>query len=439
MIDGDLVRDALDELVPPFTADGADWASIVRQAERAHTQAVASSPATPIKGTRRARLAAVPVAAAIAAVVLLVLLWPASSSPTVLDNALAAFGMNPVTHVVLQANIGSYSLDLRTGKRTTVSGREDIWYDARRGFLDKQTFNGVPSGTLFVPEKLTQPQATLPAPASQFITSSRAQFVTSYRAQLRAHAFRVTGTGQIAGIPVYWLSSPPTYIGRDPNRKKVEQVAISRATYKPVYFRTLYNNKVLSGSGQRILAVETTMSAPTTLNGSHPVSPSEWGWDIGFPTITLKQARASAPNAIIPTAIDALRLSWTGTTPFTYGTKQLRPGYFVALGNPIDALWLYYGKPYNTGLPNGEQPGFTAPYIEVFEFPHSNQITRTYAARFPEDGTVIIDGLTAIGPGRANFPLTGAHTATLKTRGSYILVQASSDQLAVAAANAMSK
>jgi hypothetical protein len=367
--------------------------------------------------TRMAGLVKLPSLAAVAAIVALVFLWPFSSSPSVLDSALAAIGSAPVTHVVLQEDLGSYLIDLRSGKRTATSGREEIWYQPNRGLLTESSFDGKHAGTELVPATIQG----MSSGAANYVSA----FASGYRAKLRRHAFHVTGSGTLYGTAVYWISSTPTFIGRDPNRRQVEQVAISKTTYKPLYFRDLYNNHVVPGSQQRVLSIETTATAPPALNKHRPML-TTYGWGVGYPSLTLKQVRATRPRPLIPAKVAGLRLSWTGSSPFDRGPNGL----------PIIGVWLYYGALYNTGLPNDIQPAFTAPYIEVFEFPHANLLTRFYSGRFPAHGVAVIDGLPSRGPGvGAEY---GAHTATLQTRGLYLLIQASTRSLAIATARAVS-
>jgi hypothetical protein len=350
-----------------------------------------------------------------AAAVVVVLLWPFAPSPSVLDNALAAIGTRPVTHVVLESELGSYLLDLRTGKRIATSGRQDIWYQSTRGLLVRWTFRGVPSGTVFYPRSKLVPGS------SRYVS----QFVLSYRAKLRAHAFHVTGRGIVAGTAVYWLSSTPTYIGRDPTRKQVQQVAVSRATYKPVYFRVLYNDRIVPGTAQRVLSIATLNAAPSGLRG-HRSMTTGVGWDLGYTPIPLTQARAQRPRPIIPPEIAGLRLTWTGNSPFITGPN----------GVTVHGVCLYYGTVVKTGLPNDDQPSFTGAYIEVVEFPHANRMTRFYAGRFPANGAALINALPAQGPVVDDV---GAHTATLQTNSGYVLIQASTDRLAIEAARALSR
>jgi hypothetical protein len=416
----DSIIDRLDQLVAPFPNDEGDWDQVV---ERVGLNRIAS-PARPPRHRRRSRLrlTTVPAVAAVAGAIALALLWPFSSSPSVLDNALAAVGTGPITHVVLEENLGSYLLDLRTGKRTATTGREEIWYQPNRGLLTQSTFNGSRAGVRFLPAliKITADRLTYyrPTDVGEFVTP----FVAGYRAKLRAHAFHLSGSGTLAGVPVYWISSTPAYLGRDPSRKQVEQVAISKTTYKPLYFRTLYNGHVVPASEQQVISIETTTTAPVMLKRYqrlHQLSPG-FGWSTGYPQLTLTQTRAIRPRPLIPMHISGLRLSWTGSSPYNIGPNDL----------PIPGVWLYYGSLYNTGLPNDTQPGFKNPYIEILEFPHANPLTRVYAGRFPANGTAVINGLPAQGPGA----ILGAHTATLQTHGFYLLIQASSAQLAIAAA-----
>src|SRR5665213_702745 len=65
----------------------------------------------------------------------LVVAWPFGGRKSVLSQAAAAIGDRPVTHVVIEFGIGDALVDLRTGRRSPVEGRMQIWYDPRRGVL----------------------------------------------------------------------------------------------------------------------------------------------------------------------------------------------------------------------------------------------------------------------------------------------------------------
>lgn len=378
---------------------------------------VATAPV--VRRPRPAETLAISGAVVAAAIAALVLLWPFGSSPSVLENALAAIGSRPITHVVLESDLGSFWLDLRTGKRTPTSGRQEYWYQPGRGLLMQWTFPGARPQREFLPWTPPGggPRINLGGSALGLYVT---RFVISYRDALRQHAFHVVGTGTIGSVPVYWISSTPAYIGRDPERKRVEQVAISKATYEPLYVRFLFNDRVIPGSSVRVLSAGTTDNRPAGFQSRHQTS-TGFGWQLGYTEIPLAQARL---RPFLPRQVAGIRLSWTGDTPFVAGPN----------GVTIPGRCLYYGPVDRTGLPDADQPAFRGRYVEIVEFPSANPLTRFYGGRFPSDGRILIDGLTAQGPVVADLAV---HVATLRAHGTYFLIQASDARLAVAAARAV--
>jgi len=349
-------------------------------------------------------LASAPVLALAAAILAVVLLWPFASSPSVIDNALAALGTRgPVTHVVLETSLGSYILDLRTGARTPVSGRAEIWYRPGVGLFARWSFRGSSVHTNFLPVGLSGDGSDA--------------FAASYREQLITHQFHVTGTGKIGRTPVYWIESTPQILG-SPDRTQVEQVAISKTTFKPLFSRRLLNGRIELGSGERVVSIETTDHAPAGLQGTSVRFGSPgYGLPGGFPPLSMKAARSLRPPLIIPSLLDGLHLVLLTQSPATATeVSQFRfPG-----------AELYYGSLLNTGLPNDREPDTTGlkPYLSITEFTRPNAFTRATRGYFPPAGSALIGGsAVSYGPG-----------ASLRTHdGLYVLIAGSSDTLVLAA------
>lgn len=172
----------------------------------------------------------------------------------------------------------------------------------------------------------------------------------------------MTGTGHIGKTPVYWVESTPWIVG-GPSRTQVEQVAISKATYKPLYSRLLLNGHIEHGSGTRVLSIETTNSAPVSLRGTNPRFSLGSGYFIptGYPPMTLKQAGAIHPSPRIFHRIAGLRLVLVAQTPAAATSVSQ---------NRFPGASFYYGSLLNTGLPNDKEPDMTGltPYLAVTEF-----------------------------------------------------------------------
>jgi hypothetical protein len=340
-----------------------------------------------------------------AAIIALAFLWPFSSSPSVLDNALAAIGSRPVTHVVLEDNLGSYLLDPHTNKRMPTRSRVDIWVRPAHGILIRTTFLGTRTA-VYVPFARTY--------LHTYMDRIPLSFASGYRAHLRAHSLRVSHAGTIDGKPVYWIEGKPRFFG---GHSEVEQVAISKTTYKPLYYRYLRDGRIERGSGVRVLSIETTNLMPP----APPSSRFPYSQSFGYRSMTLKQALAMRPRPRIPEQIGGLRLAVVGHSPFQTGAN---------LNMPVPGVWLYYGTAPNTRLPTDIQPSYKGAYIEIFEFPHANPVTHYYAGHFPSDGVAVIDALSATGH---------LHTATIKTHNRYYIINASSDNYAKEAALAAAR
>lgn len=371
---------------------------------------------------RSVALVGVPAFALAAALAVAVLLWPFKSSPSVLQNALAAIGSGSVTHVVVQNDVGATMLDLKTGRTTPVSGRISVWYAQKHGILYEPSFRGVGEGTLFFPT----PKNFRPA-RPDIIT----EFVTDYRAALRAHQARLVGSGTYRGMPVYWIDGQPRYEGRAPTLAIVAQVAVSKATFKPVFVRRLINGKPVVGSGERVFSITTSNSGPPQLYKGTLVPIV--GWFGGYPEISRARAKAMRPTPVVPDRIGALKLSWVGSSGFYSDPNG---------AHELPGVWLYYGPIDVTGIPNGSEPGYTGRWVQIIEFTTRDALVRQYRGHFPSGGQAVIDGFGGLlgnpVPGSLNHPTLG-HTATLEAHGRYYIIMATTTTDAIAAARIVAR
>jgi hypothetical protein len=265
-------------------------------------------------------------------------------------------------------------------------------------------------GTAFVPARLITQGAL------------SAIFLASYREQVIEHSFHVTGTGHIGKTPVYWIESTPQILG-GPSRIQVEQVAVSKSTYKPLYSRLLLNGHLELGSGIRVVSIETTNRAPVNLRATNPRSSLGSGYFFpgGFPPLSLKQARAKHPSLLIRPRIGGLRLVLVTQTPAA--TTSNSP-------NRFPGATFYYGRLLNTGLPDDKEPDMTGlkPYLSVDQYTRPNALTRFFRAFFPPEGSALIDYFLVSRP---------SSSATISRGRISIVIKGSSDALVVAAARAL--
>jgi hypothetical protein len=326
------------------------------------------------------------------------------SQMTLVDQALAAIGSGQTIHVVLDEGRTTQLVDLRTGKTTLLRSRVEVWSDPKLGTLWVSTLDGEPTQTLDAPASKNAP-----------VFASWQPFVTGYRTQLRSGAFHLVGTGQIEGQPVDWIASKPMTMGA--LGKEVTEIAISRATYKPLYFRQRINGVVDRGSGVRVTTAETLPPRPALFaHRTIPFGPGlrvSSGPGTGIPT-TLRDARAAMnPDPVVPSAaIAGLRRTWVGMPDY------LAPPYNSYL-DQIGGVQLYYGRLDSTG-----HPTYQGSFISITEFPHRNAV-------------VTFNGVSLFRQGAAIITTHTDTIATMKTHGLYVIIQAGSQAEALSAARAL--
>jgi hypothetical protein len=340
-------------------------------------------------------------------VAVLAVAWPFGGGSSVLAQAAAAIGNRPVTHVVIEYGLGGSLVDLRSGKRTPVYSRSETWYDPQRGLLALVSFRGQPVTTVLIRTGAKQP----PIDTSQ-------TFLASYKARLRAGAFHVTGSGTIDGTPVYWIASKPSWqvswpFSTGAVQKQVEQIAISKTTYKPIYMRTQIDGHIQPASGVRIIKAETIAPQPSLFAHAHASTASLGaGYNGWSPQTTLAQAQAAMgrPPVVPATLIAGLKRTWIG-----------QPSYLSAFNSYKDQLVgvdLYYGRLD----PNNYGPPYQAPFFSITEFPRANVfVTEQGLSYFPDNNQAILED----------------NTATLKVGGLYIIITASDPTHALTAAKAV--
>lgn len=414
----DIVEEALDELTPPFPVEDGDWADVLaRAAAESNGSTVATRPSrlpnARGRSARRGLRLALTVAAAAALIAATVSLWPSHGSSSVLASALAAIGRGSVTHVVLLNGGNSALVDLHTGARTPVQGRTEIWSDPQRGMVVVTSFRGRVTGRYFIP------------PASAQSSSSFETLLTGYRSDLRAHRYRITGSGIVAGTPVYWIESTPTWVTNLTGSavyKVADQIAISKTTYKPILERRLSDGNTVPGSTRRILAAETTAARPSLFNRHRYTSLPEWGWGATSLSLTAAEIRARLHHAAVyPKQVGNLKLTWQGESPYTLGN-----------GAEITGISLYYG-PLNTNTGRGGtvgDPDYSGSYVSINEFATKNVITQSLGPEhFPTNGKAILDAPD----------LSLGNSATLRTHGLFVIIRGSSDKNVLAAARQLAK
>jgi hypothetical protein len=320
---------------------------------------------------------------------------------TLIDRAIAAIGTGPTTHVVLDEGLGTRLVDFRTGRTTPASMRIEFWSDPKLGTLRISTLNGKPLQTIFVPPSRSAPEPDWWRP-----------FVTGYRSQLRAGAYHLIGNGQMAGQAINWIASKPQSF-RDASsgalHEEVREIAISRSTYLPLYWRIRIDGVIQPDSGVRVISAETLPRRPSLFAHRRPLS-GAFGSTPSAPPTTLAQARAAMnPDPVVPPErLAGLRRTWVGLPRYLRAFNSYR--------DQIGGVELFYGHIDYAGF-----PVYGGSFISITEFPHRNPVIDFQGlALFPDDAAIITN-----------------RTATMKTHGLYVIIEAGSPGDTLAAARAL--
>jgi hypothetical protein len=404
---------ALDELVAVPDASG-DWDDVLRRAhllrEIERTLDKPSQHASVDRRLSRGRhvmlrilgrkaILTVVLALLIAAVAALVPGRIDHSRTTLIDRAIAAIGNGRMSHIVLDRP-GKQLVDFRTGRTTLVQTRSEVWADPKLGTLGLTTLDGKPLQSVFIP----------PSPNAAELDASQ-PFVKGYRSKLRSGDYHPVSSGRIGGQPVEWIAGKAVAMNDATGTMhfEVQEVAISRATYKPLYIRTRLDGVIQPDSKVRVITAETLPPRPSLFTHRHPF---EDGFKItaSAPATTLREARAAMnPDPIVPPSrLATLQRSWVGL-----------PRYFAGLSGKlrqIGGIELFYGRTDFLG-----NPIYRGSFISITEFPHKNPAVTDQGTRlFPQDSAIVSDG-----------------TATMKARGLYIIINAGSTSQAITAARAL--
>lgn len=401
------IRSEFDRLVPATTAS-PDWADVAVRA------CGLSVPAR-----RRRRLMRIaPLAVAAAAALVLVLAWPfgGGSSGTVLERAAAAIGDGPVVHVVIQDGFGGTLVDLASGARSQIHQQDEFWYDPGRGVHEVETFGGVVQEDLsYTPAKVTYLQKTLGVLATGYVKS------------LQDGTARLLGQGVVNGQPVYWIRVDTQWLPDSSDGKLHEwahDVAVSQATYKPVATRETRDGQVSPDGLSIILNIETLPSGSGDITGADRTGSVRGP----FRTVPPAPIDASAAQALL--GADAL---WAG--PNVGGLAlagiwkaETDSGYDRSAG-----LWpekhrevvVVYGRDASSAAVPGRVgvPDPATPFVEISESP-------TLFEGFQR-------GVSNYSPPAGSVLIIGGRIGLMEAGGLHLALEASSEDLLLAAAQAI--
>lgn len=393
-LDGRIVA-ALDAASPRLDGEAGDWQEVLRDAARRRSRGWA----------RRAGL----LAAAATAVLALLLAWPFGGAERggVLDQALAAVGDGPVLHIVREGSWGGELVDLRTGERTRVPGITETWYDAERNFVRGVSRLG----------GVVQSDETFRARRG---ANELAALGVRYRAALEAGTARVFGEGTVEGEPVLWIvvrrEDLPDVADRK-NHAWTQQVAISKATYEPVATRETRDGVEGPGTRQLVRTLEYVSRDAAdfgqVVDGARSARAMYFNPGFAGPALSLADAREVLGQAPVWAGrqLGELPLARIGKEQMGRYDPQTRTR------DGIEGAVFVYGR---LDVRQGDTQ-FDGPYVVVRQTTSS---PLEYAA-----GNQFLPP-----PGKA---FVGPNSALLRKEGLYVRVEASSAELALAAARAL--
>ena len=193
--------------------DHPDWKDVVRRAEAPGKAAGAVRARRSTRSYLARRL--VPAFALAAAIIAIGLIAPWQHGPaaTLVGRALAALGDQPVVHVVFRDRIvesGGY-VDLATGQETPIIRTSEIWADKERGLEHLSSTTEVSGSRVSHSEMLITPGKTFTSTPQDLpgwqpvLPKWMTGFFDNYRSALEDGSARVAGSGVVDGHGVTWI------------------------------------------------------------------------------------------------------------------------------------------------------------------------------------------------------------------------------------------
>jgi hypothetical protein len=392
----------------PSDAEPTGWESVIDGAETANR--------------RRWRwfVRAVSAAGLAVAVGAVALVWPfgGGAHGTVLQRAAAALGDGPVLHFVIRGGWGGALVDLKTGSRHYVYATEEFWYERDRGVHEVFRFAGV-----------AQSDATYSAGRFSFIDRTLGNLVTRYRQALGDGSALVLGRDIVEGRPVYWIRvDSETLAGaRNTLHHWAHDVAVSQETFAPVAARELRDGKPSRKGESIVLKAE---SVPEGNGYFRRIPPDSSGreWRIatmGFLTPSEASAVLGRPARWAGHSVRGLALAriWKDARSEGYDRESGR------WARTYTGVTFYYGALDDNGDPAGSPTASTAvtpiPFVQVSESrtldPLFQRVVTNYS---PPEGSILV---------------FDSGTAVMQAGGLHIALEASSEDLLLAAARRLER
>lgn len=359
-------------------------------------------------------------AAAVAVVAAVVLLWPVGDGSTgILERARAVATDGPVVHLILGAEDAHMTeVDLNTGKRRQLQGRHEQWFDPERGFHDLYTVDGR------VKQDILYPAGSTPETERQF-----REFAAAYRKALESGRASVSGKGTFNGDDVYWIRFHVRYPSFGiPEYDADHEVAVDAETFEPRFWRAIPTEKSLSAreaTESEIELWETLPAGRGDFTAEAEGNALEEGWGglsrLGPRSVEQAPAILSRPVLWLGPDFAGLRIA----AIFELSAERGK-GRSVAERTP--AAELCYGPRLNDTSCEAPYPSAGKRYVQLTETDAPHRWFGWDQAIEPSEGTIILNG----------FERLHAQGFARK-EGTYLVINASDEPLLVQAAKALER
>jgi hypothetical protein len=384
--------------------------------------AVAATQPRPSVRRRWPRLAALAAIVAVGLAALAVLPQRGDSDPFLAD-ALAAIGHGPVVHARIEARLPeTHVVELATGRAVPQTISIGYWFDERRsrlatvvqrGGVPVERFLATPSGTVSGGGPVRTAAPTTPA-----LDPALAGFVTRYRDALESGAARVVDEGKLGGRDVVWLQLRQGAVR--------ERVAVDAESFAPISVVPLDRRGRSTAISWRVRSIGTVARVEANFAVPELRAPRPYRGDV-----RRSEPRSSAQvSQLVRWPALWLGESWSGLRLGSLELQTLTRGYPPGSGEPSRrglGLRLRYAV---DGGPR---------FVEISQapFPEPAYAFTGAEATFngnpiPRDGFVEI---VALGSAQGSARFIGQ----LRQAGVYLTIWASSRELCLAAARALTR
>jgi hypothetical protein len=349
------------------------------------------------------------------------------------DSGLAAVGPRPVIHIVTESPPVSVYLNLKTGRATRETLRNESWSDRRSG----RSQSIVTQGGRVTFDQL----GTYHYPADSEAAAVTNFYVTvamGLRTALRAGKAELVGRGTFNGHRIDWLrvrqTALPSWRHGQPWWQASEAVGVDAQTYKPILIRWPGGKH---SSYTRILAADAIAYDPADFKRRGPKHPRLSGQQMasGF---AFGSASPSAPTSTVvrgpwlTAGATVAGLKLRAVRPFTIRPSKHHFAYGAPNPKAIHGLELVYGPPSQSTSPilprlinlygPQWQPRATTRLTTIYEVPQAARVPPWSSV--PADSVQVQTGLATSG----KHVVPTLRVGYLKKRGLYITIRTPQSQ-----------